>query len=199
MPGDHQTPLDIQERGRKGGGSGRTGGGGYPSGAQRPAPPPNIATAPLSRTIPPPHWVRPPQALEIQVDASNTGFNNGNTPAVIPGSAFQVPTNRVGVIRSFAMSVNAMVGASRLQWDLLFDGRPVQGWNGLTIFPRPAASVTVAYGPDETYIMVPDGTEISVRITVDPADGLTYQAGVSYHGWHYGKGLQDVFDAVYTP
>lgn len=159
----------------------------------------SISTAAMSRTIPPPHWIRPPQASEVNIDTSGTGFNNATTPVVLAGSAFQIPADNVGVIRSVVLSVNNLTTTSQLVWRLRFNGVGVQGWNNLTIFPRLAASISVAYGPDETFIPIPDGVLIDVELVVLPADGNTYQAGVSYHGWYYGKELAEAFDQVYRP
>lgn len=197
--GEGKAPLDIRHRTRKGTGMREfSGGGGFrPRPGAPPAPAGGIRGAELSRTIPPPSWIRPPQAAEINVNADGVGFNNATTPAPIPGAQFQVPVNNVGVIRSLVLSVNNMLATSQLLWQLLFDGRPVQGWSRLTIFPRAAGSVSVSYGPDETFIPVPDGAGIDVQVVVDPADGNTYQAGVSYHGWYYSKDLADAFDDVY--
>lgn len=189
-------PTDIRGRGRQGAGIPArfptAGGSAPPRPAQQGA-----AMAQLSRTIPPPFQVRPPQARDITVEASATGYNNLNTPQVIAGSQFQVPTDNVGVLRSVVLSVNNLLTTSALIWAIRFNGVPVQGWNQLTVFPRNAGSVSIAYTPDETYIYVPDGALIDTQITVSPADGNTYQAGIAYHGWYYDKRLADAFAGLY--
>jgi hypothetical protein len=136
-------------------------------------------------------------AREINIDAAGAGYNNVTTPAVIVGSAFTIPADNVGVIRSVVLNINGMLATSQLVWEFRFQGNPVEGWNALTMFPRAAGSVSIAYGPDETFIKVPLGATIDVQLTVNPADGATYQAGITYHGWHYPKRLDDLFETLY--
>ncbi len=144
-------------------------------------------------------WLVPPEgSSEININASLAGFNAANTPAVIPGSQFALPENHVGVLRSVVVSVNTMVITSALVWRIIENGNPIQGWNNITIFPRAAASVSVAFSPDETFIRLSTGAELSVEIVVLPADPLTYQAGVSYHGWSYPVSVADRFANLYS-
>jgi len=189
-------PTDIRERGRQGQGVPQA-----RPGAGPPSKPPSasLSTAGLTRSVPPPYQIRPPQAREINVEANSTGFNNVNTPAVIPGSVFNVPTDNVGVLRSVVLSVNNLLVTTALVWRLRFDAVPVQGWNALTVFPRNAGSVSVAYGPDETYIYVPDGVTIDAEIIVGAADPNVYQAGIAFHGWYYDKMLAAAFDDLFRP
>lgn len=191
-----RVPTDIRERGRQGQGTPRA----FP-GAGPPPRPQKIALGETARTrqVPPPYVVRPPQAREVNVEANATGYNNLNTPQVIAGSTFAIPTDNVGIIRSVVLSVNNLLTTSALVWRLRFDGVPVQGWNALTVFPRNAGSVSVAYGPDETFVFVPDGITIDVEILVGAADPNTYQAGVAYHGWYYDKKLAAAFEDIFQP
>jgi hypothetical protein len=196
-PRIRKVPSDIPGRasGRNTATGGRaTPGGMFPSpgaGAPRPAGP----TGSLS--VPVPWSIRPPSAREINVDASGTGYTNANTPATIAGSAFTIPPDNVGILRSVVLSVNTMLTTSALTWTLRFNGVPVDGWSQLTIFPRNAGSVSIAFGPTETFIPVPEGTTIDVQIGVGAADANTYQAGVTYHGWSYPKRLADIFANLY--
>lgn len=194
-PRIRKVPSDIP--GRLSGRHQATGGGaagtfpGIAPGAGRPM------AQPSSLDVPVPWLVRPFGAREINVNASGTGFTNLNTPAVIAGSVFVVPPDNVGVLRSLVLSVNNLLTTSALSWTLRFNGAPVEGWNGLTIFPRAAGSVSDAYGPDETFIMIPEQTTIDVQVIVGAADPATYQAGVTYHGWSYPKRLADKFANIY--
>lgn len=198
--GPRSVPSDVVRR-LQGSGLGTGPGGGYYPGAG--APPgaasgaPRASTPQRTQNIPPPWVVRPPMSREINIDASGTGYNNVTTPAVIVGSAFTVPPDNVGILRSVVLNVNGMLATSQLQWSFRTNGNPVEGWNALTMFPRAAGSVSIAYGPDETFIRVPLGATIDVFLTVDPADGATYQAGITYHGWHYPKRIDDLFETLY--
>lgn len=154
---------------------------------------------PLGRTmaVPVPWATKPAGAREINIDAFGGGFNAAASPALIPGSVFQLPADNVGVLRSITLNVNAMLTTSLLEWRFLFDGNPVEGWSNVSMFPRNAGYAGSAYGPDETFIDIPAGAIISVQIIVDPADANTYQAGVTYHGWSYPKRLADRFATLY--
>lgn len=131
----------------------------------------------------PPYYVRPPVASDMNRNASGTGFTALNTPAVLPGSVFQLPPDNIGIIRSVVLSVNTLLVTSSLFWRIRFNAVPVSGWDALTVFPRAAGSVSEAYGPEETFIFVPVGGTIDILI--DVTDAGTYQAGASYHGWYY--------------
>lgn len=194
-----RVPSDIPGRGMgRSTASGAPGGAAFSSSSFQSAGPPPAPLPPArSMEVPVPWGIRPPMAREITVNASGTGFTNANTPAVIAGSAFTIPADNVGVLRSLVLSVNTLLTTSLLAWVLRFAGNPVEGWANLTVFPRNAGSVSDAYGPEETYIFVPEGTTIDVQILVQPGDANTYQAGVAYHGWSYPKRLADQFANIY--
>ncbi len=196
-------PLDIKHRGARDTG----GAGGMPyssTGAPGPLPSPGgapggLAAAAVVRSVPPPHWIPPPNAGAFNVEANWNGFNVGNTPMVIPGSAFVLPEGQVGVIRSLSLNVNILLATSLLVWQLRFDGVPMQGWNALTIFPRAVASASVTFGGNECFIPIPEGAAIDAQMVVGVGDGNTYQAGIAFSGWFYDKTLAEAFDAVYRP
>ncbi len=189
-------PSKILRRGQGKPGRRRFGGGGsisQPGPGGVPAP----AVGGPQVAVPVPWNVRPPGAREINRDANGVGINAANSPFALPGASFVLPTNHVGVIRSVVLSVNNMVAASQLSWTFIINRVAIEGWNGLTIFPRAAGSVSVAYGPEETFIFLPEQSTVTVQITVAAGDALTYQGGVSYHGWSYPKSLDDSFSRIY--
>lgn len=192
-----RVPLHVQARAHTGEGAGSRrhglsvspgggGGGGFPLPAQR---------AP-SIDIPVPWQVRPPGAREIYAQGDATGFNAAGTPAVIPGSQFTLPANHVGILRSVVLSVNTMLITSALTWTFRQDGIPIEGWGQLTIFPRAAGSVAEAFGPEETFIFLPEGG-VTIDVFFNVTDAAAYQAGVSYHGWSYPKAAWDQFQGLY--
>lgn len=196
-PGPHSVPTDIVRRARGAGSPGMMSTGGAPlpfPGAGRPSP----SAGPGQLFAPVPWQVRPPGSREIQIDANGAGYNNVTTPAVIAGSAFPVPQENVGIIRSVTLNLNGVLATTAIQWAFRLDGVPVEGWNALTIFPRAAASVSITWGPGETYIPIGTGQTIDVLVTVLPADGATYAAGITYHGWTYPKRLADAFSGLYA-
>lgn len=192
-----RVPSDVPGRLRGGGRGSR---GTVPSlpggGAPLPAPSAPIAGGPRA-SAPVPWDVRPPGAREINIDASGTGFNAANTPQIIPGSVFTIPANNVGILRAVVLSVNNMLNTSLLLWRFRFDGNPVEGWANITIFPRTVGYAASSYGPNETWIFVPEGSTIDVQIDVLPGDANTYQAGVTYHGWSYSKRTAELFTGLY--
>lgn len=194
------TPGALDQRAR-GQGTGRDGGrepgvASAGGGAQRGG---GLAGAALSLQVPPPHLVPPPDHYAIHVDTFGAAFNALNTPAVIPGSLFVLPPNMVGVIRAVSLNINNLTAAIAPTWSLRFNGGSVPGWAPLTMFPRAAATISVAYGPDETFIRVPEETQVDFLFTVGPADPNTYQAGVTYAGWYFDTRYWDLFARAYSP
>lgn len=142
-----------------------------------------------------PYSVKPPSGVDFVVSGNGAALTAVNTPAVLAGSVFQIPENSVGVIRSVVLQVNTLLLTSNLLWTLRFDESAVPGWNLLTVFPAAIASFALAYGPDETYIKVPEGSQIDVQFTV--LDAAAYAAGVTYHGWFFNKELADAAELPY--
>ena len=97
------------------------------------------------------------------------------------------PQNSIGYIRSIQFDINDVVATTLVTFSLLFNEAPVPGWNNIRVFPRVASSVSISYGPEETFIRVPDGQTIALRVTV--TDANTYVVGALYHGWHFSKSL----------
>lgn len=131
----------------------------------------------------PPTVQRPPEAGDFNRFGVFTGAQAANTPAVVPGTPFQVPAGNVAVIRSLSLDVNNLLASSNIVWTLRFNQTPVQGWDALSQFPRNVAAAVLTWTPEETYIPVPEGVLIDVLVEV--LDGATYTLGASYHGWFY--------------
>lgn len=188
-------PDDVRGWGREG-----TGQGGYrPQGG---ALAPDIPLGPAGgRTdtgrafsIPSPYEAKPPGGIDFNTQGDGAGFTNANTPAVIPGCAFTLPQASAGVIRSLVLTVNNLVLTSDITWTLRFNGSAVPGWQGLGVTPGPVAYFALSFGPDETYIRVPDGATVDVVFTVNPADAGTYVAGAAFHGWYFGVEFASRYD-----
>lgn len=182
-----RTPYDqdIRNRGRKGGG---TGGFRYP-GAPAPPPgaPPGGAGGGLSIRPTSPLLDRPPQGTDFYRRGYEPAATAGTTPAVLPGSAYELPSNEAGVIRSLVLTVNTLLLTSELTWRLRFNGSPVAGWNQLQVVPGAVAYFATSFGPDETQIPVPPGATIDIQVVV--ADAAAYAIGATYHGWHFNQRL----------
>lgn len=185
--GPAPTPPDVLGRARGVAGlHGARAPGGSAVGPAGPGPAP--APGP-GMVLLPPNMVAPAGATDFVADARAGGLTSANTPAVLApplaglvgDSTTDVPTGRVGVIRSLDLATQQITATTDVVWRLLFDGSPVQGWAPLTIFPQNAPGLVKSYGPDETYITVPEGSRVTVQVEV--RDAGTYVLGVSYHGW----------------
>lgn len=64
------------------------------------------------------------------------------------------------------------------------------GWS-YNIFPRAAASVALSFGPEETFIKVPDGSLVGFQVTL--TDAGTYTVGGTFHGWHFSKSVAEEY------
>lgn len=170
------------------------GGAAPPPGAPPWAPP----TAGANVVLLPPTVIRPPSSGALQSlgrNAPGVPFTSANTPAIIPGSVFQIPAENSGVIQSVVFQVAGLLATSAITFDVLFNNNPVQGWSGYQVWPIAAPVFITGWGPDETQIPVPDNTVISVQITV--TDGGSYAAGSELRGWFYNKGMDDAFEQAW--
>lgn len=177
-------PLDIEARprpGRTARWAGGGGGGGYGAPAF---------------VIGAPYVEKPPGARDFNLFSTLAARTSVNTPALFPTAQFQIPAGNVGVIRAVSLLVNNLLVTSDVRFDLLFNESAVVGWNNLTVNPRAAGSVEVSWTPEETFIMIPEGSVIDWRVRV--IDAGTYQVSVGYHGWFYPVNLQLAADQAWT-
>ncbi len=132
----------------------------------------------------PPQFSPPRGALDFQATGRGT-VAGPNTTTVVPNVSFSIPQNAVGIIRSLEFDINAVTVLTDVTWSLLFNESPVPGWSNISLFPRAASSIAVSYGPEETFIWVPDGQTIQIQVTV--VDAASYLIGALFHGWHFSK------------
>lgn len=132
-----------------------------------------------------PPWQAPPLGSASFYVSTFATVGPGPLTAEFAGSVFQVPVGNVAIIRSLTLNVNNIVAASRISFALLFNGSPVQGYDQMAVFPRVAASVSVSFTADDTFIHVPDTARISVQVTI--TDANSYLVGCDFKGWYYAK------------
>lgn len=108
----------------------------------------------------------------------------GAGPSVTVVAAAQIPANSVGVVRSVSFSIRNMLLTTVASFAVLINGGVVAGWN-YTVFPQAAATVTLSFGPEETFIVVPDGATVGFQVTI--TDAVAYTVGGLFHGWHFSK------------
>lgn len=140
-------------------------------------------------TVQPPRIQRPPSGKDVNRFGVFTGATSANTPAQVPGSFFDVPDGYVAVVRSIVLTVNNLLATSDIVWTLRQDSNPVEGWDGLTIFPSPVAVAQFAWTPEETVVDIVESATID--FSVDVRDGGTYTLGVTWHGWFYPADLAE--------
>lgn len=152
-----------------------------------------MPAGPAQVVVAPPSIQRPPQAQDFNLFGTLVGATTATTtwPTVVTGTAFTVPSGNVGVIRSLTVDVNTLLASSNIVWTLRFNGGPVEGWDALTLFPSNLARASLTWGPEETFIPVPEGAQVDVVVQV--LDGATYTLGSSYHGWYYPVDLAERF------
>ena len=148
---------------------------------------------PLGRALMvPPPWMYPPG------DAARYIFREEDTtlaagPVVqteLAGSVFQIPAQNVAVIRELNFSVNNMLITSDITFRVTFNQAPVEGYT-FKLFPRAAASVSVAFPAESTVLHVPEA--VRVAITVQVGDAGAYQVGCSWRGWFHSKDIHNRF------
>ena len=134
----------------------------------------------------PPSFAPPPGSLDFQRTGRST-VNGPTTTVILGNTTFTLPRGSAGYIRSITFDVNAISVTTDITFTLLFNQAPVPGWQNLSLFPRAASSASLAYGPEETFIWVPDGQTVSIEATV--TDAASYLIGGQYHGWHFSKSI----------
>lgn len=124
-------------------------------------------------------------------DFNPSGFQNNQTVAMgaVVLASYQVPSSEAGVIRSIVLGAGNWDAAAAGTWAVLINGAAPAGWGALTIFPQPAAFVSVGYGPDETRITVPAGALVQLVTTLTA--GGPYNMAMTVHGWHWSAQEQD--------
>lgn len=108
----------------------------------------------------------------------------------LAGCTFQVPAQNVLVIRELNFNINNMLITTDVTFRLLVNGASIEGYV-VKLFPRAAASVSVAFPSDSTVIHIPEAAEVS--ITVQVGDAGAYQVGASWRGWFYSKDTHERF------
>lgn len=94
----------------------------------------------------------------------------------------KLPAGVQGVYRSFVMIVVGTVTAgTRVDARIVVDTTPKPGWDVVPIPAVPATSATLAFGPDETFVMLPANADVQLQARV--TDGLVYQVQLIARGW----------------
>lgn len=97
------------------------------------------------------------------------------------GASFQVPDGFSGYVTELQVVVNNLLVTSDITFRLLFDDGAVSGFDKM-LMPQAGMAVYV-WGPDKTYIPVPDGTKIEVSVSI--VDAGPYLLSILARGWFY--------------
>jgi len=197
-PAGPQAPPDIATKNQPPtGGRGFSGGGGGGFGGSGPGG--GLPSAPIQKTYTVPPWfeVRPPSAREIgPLRGFQAGYTALNTPAVLPGTlTFTLPPARTGVIKSFGIQATNLLLTSLVFWTIMIDNSPVEGFTDVSLYPAALPLSMLGWGPDETNLIVPEASTITVGVNV--LDGGAYQLGAELHGWHVASKLVTLTENLY--
>ena len=135
----------------------------------------------------PARFMPPPTAQDFSASASQAV---GPGPVVATIANFTIPRGSVGVVRSIVFNINNMLATTIVSLALTLNQGVASGWS-YNVFPRAAASVALSFGPEETYIKVPDGSLVGFLVTL--TDGGTYLIGGTFHGWHFSKSVAEEY------
>lgn len=163
------------------------GGGGLNTGASLPLPP-DVAAAgvangagvgrdlslPLPEVFPLPDAQLFNSELQQTTNAPQVLFSLPFTPAVA------ILAGYYAVVTSFTIYVQNMLSTTNVLFTLLYNGNPVQGYNGLTMFP--GASPRIANTFDAPIRLTGAG---ALTVTIQNVDGGTYLVGASISGWQW--------------
>lgn len=128
-----------------------------------------------------PWWVeRPPFAQDFFATDKNTTLPAAVGSVALPNATFQVPPGDfIAVIKAVTIFINAPTVATDVDWSILINDGPVQGWDHLTTFPRAAANLSIDFGGT---IFVPQGALVSMRVNNISGAG-PWTVGGSFTGW----------------
>lgn len=106
---------------------------------------------------------------------------------IIVLAQFQVPSQRVAVVRDIVLNVNNMIATTSIFWRLRQNGALLPGYGAMTLAGRAAASVASSTSPDSTLIRISEGALLTLESEV--IDAGAYGVSASFHGWHYASAL----------
>lgn len=135
----------------------------------------------------PANFVPPPTAQDFSASANQSV---GPGPVTVVIATFTIPRGSIGVVRSLSFQINNMLVSTIVSFAFTLNEAPVPGWS-YSIFPRAAANVIVSFGPEETFIKVPDGALCGFQVTL--TDAGTNLVGGLFHGWHFSKSVAEQF------
>lgn len=191
LRGRDRTPADVLSQGRRG----REGAGGGSQVAQSLGIPQSRATGspfgPASVMVRTPQEFPPPGAVSFNLFGSATVTNAANSSPASLG--FTLPPGSVGVVRGLTINANTLTAASDVRFWLLVNNSPPPGWNALTIFPRPAASVSVSWDSGQIVVPIPDNGNVQLQLGVGAGDAGSYLLGGSIFGWYYSKTVEEQY------
>jgi hypothetical protein len=129
----------------------------------------------------------PPTAQDFSASASQSV---GPGPVTATIATFTIPRGSIGVVRSIVFNINNMLATTVVNLALTLNQGVASGWS-YNVFPRAAASVALSFGPEETFIKVPDGSLVGFFVTL--TDAGTYLIGGTFHGWHFSKSVAEEY------
>lgn len=98
----------------------------------------------------------------------------------IPGTVFNVPANTFGVIRSVTLYITNMLTTTNVDYSLIINNSPAQGYAQLQIFPRVAPFVSNGFD-----CMVRFQGPAEIHVAFDNNDGGNYVVGAAFSGWFW--------------
>jgi hypothetical protein len=127
-----------------------------------------------------PWWERPlagSQDIDVRLNTAALGAGPGIT--ITPAGLFtQLQPGYVAVVRFVTLFVDAPTTTLDVDWILLINGGPVQGWDKMGSFPRSATNLSIT---KEGFVRVPAGGSIGIAIRNNEATART--VGAEYGGW----------------
>ena len=89
-----------------------------------------------------------------------------------------IPDNNLAVVSSVTIQITNMVATTNVTWTVLVNGAPVQGYNGISIFPRVAPFVGNTFD-----IPIRVCGPATIQVIFSNIDGGAYTVGAALSGW----------------
>lgn len=123
---------------------------------------------------------------EIFMIPDGRGFNPQGSIATaaiqsnvnITGAVQIIPDNNLAVVSTVTLQITNMVATTNVTWTVLINNTPVQGYNGLSIFPRVAPFVGNTFD-----IPIRVRGPATIQVIFSNIDGGAYTVGAALSGW----------------
>jgi hypothetical protein len=121
-----------------------------------------------------------PDAHEFNVVGSIASAVVNAAPILIPGTVVNIPNLNMGVLTGVSIYIDNMLLATNVTYTVRYNGAPIPGYQGLSMFPRVAPFVGNTFSSKYRF-----NGEGVLDVVFNNLDGGTYLIGAALSGWFW--------------